>query len=347
MLGTGAYSPHSQIRVRLWEFSEIKIDKDLFVERISNALNFRKAIIDESKYNAYRIINSESDDLPGVIVDKYNNVLVCQFISTGADFWKNTIVEILVDKLNPAAIYERSDADVRQKEGLKSAKGMLYGNLTSDEIEIKEDNVSFLINVKSGHKTGFYLDQRINRKVVTEYSQGKSVLNCFSYTGGFGVNAAVAGAEHVTNLDSSEDVLNQSVMNFNLNNISSDKYTNEKADVFKKLRSLKTENKKYDLIILDPPKFIEGKNSLNKGSRGYKDINMLAMQLLNAGGYLFTFSCSGLMTPELFNKIVADAAVDANINASIVNRLWQSPDHRTITSFPESLYLKGLVIRID
>jgi 23S rRNA (cytosine1962-C5)-methyltransferase len=208
-----------------------------------------------------------------------------------------------------------------------------------------ENNISFYVNIQTGHKTGFYLDQRVNRKILQLYSQNKSVLNCFSYTGGFGVSAAAAGADYVTNLDTSEEALQIASRNFELNKIPPEKFTNKKTDVFKELRSLKIDNHKFDLIILDPPKFVEGKNSLNKAARGYKDINMLAMQLLKNDGVLFTFSCSGLMTPELFNKIIADAAVDAKINASVVERLWQSPDHRVSTNFPESLYLKGLILK--
>lgn len=341
----GAYSPHSQIRIRVWSFNHIEINKVFFTEKISSAVTFRKSIIDEKKYNAYRIVNSESDGLPGLIVDKYNNILVCQFISAGAEKWKQTIVEILVDQLEPTAIYERSDADVRQKEGLKSNKGMLYGKIDSGEVIIQEDNLSYIVNIFTGHKTGFYLDQRENRKIISEYSKGKNVLNCFSYTGSFGIAALVNDAEHVLNIDSSEEALNLSTRNFQLNKINADKFTNLKADVFTELRKQKSESKKYDLIILDPPKFVEGKNSLNKASRGYKDINMLAMQLLNDDGLLFTFSCSGLMTPELFNKIIADAATDAGVNLSIIDRLWQSGDHRVTTSFPESLYLKGLLVK--
>lgn len=345
LLAVGAYSPHSQIRVRVWDFNHIDINKDFFVEKISSAITFRKSIIDEKKYNAYRIVNSESDGLPGLIVDKYNDVLVCQFISAGAEKWKQTIVEILVKQLEPTAIYERSDADVRQKEGLKPIKGMLYGKIGSGEVIIQEDNLSFIVNIFTGHKTGFYLDQRENRKIISEYSKEKNVLNCFSYTGGFGIAAAANQAEHVTNIDSSDEVLFIAERNFQLNKINADKFTNLKADVFTELRKQKSESKKYDLIILDPPKFVEGKNSLNKASRGYKDINMLAMQLLNDDGLLFTFSCSGLMTPELFNKIIADAASDAGVNLSIIDRLWQSGDHRVTTSFPESFYLKGLLVK--
>ncbi|RJP58369.1 MAG: methyltransferase domain-containing protein [Ignavibacteriales bacterium] len=341
----GAYSPHSQIRVRVWDFNQLEIDKNFFEERIASALNFRKFTIDSKKYNAYRLINSESDGLPGVIVDKYNDILVCQFISAGAEKWKQTIVEILVEKLEPTAVYERSDADVRQKEGLKSNKGMLYGKIDSGEVIIQEDNLSFIVNIFTGHKTGFYLDQRENREIISEYSKGKTVLNCFSYTGGFGIAAAANQAEHVINIDSSDEVLLIAERNYQLNKIPTSKFTNLKADVFSELRKLKSEDRKFDLIILDPPKFVEGKNSLNKASRGYKDINMLAMQLLNEDGLLFTFSCSGLMTPELFNKIIADAAIDAGINFSIINRLWQSVDHRVTTNFPESLYLKGLLIK--
>jgi 23S rRNA (cytosine1962-C5)-methyltransferase len=345
LLGIGAYSPHSQIRLRVWSFDKSVIDENFFKTKIEGAVSFRKSIIDETKYNSYLIINSESDGIPGLIVDKYDDILVCQFVSAGAERWKQKITEILIDELDPRAIYERSDAEVRNKEGLKPASGLLFGKLDEFEIKIMENNISFYVNIQTGHKTGFYLDQRVNRKILQLYSQNKSVLNCFSYTGGFGVSAAAAGADYVTNLDTSEEALQIASRNFELNKIPPEKFTNKKTDVFKELRSLKIDNHKFDLIILDPPKFVEGKNSLNKAARGYKDINMLAMQLLKNDGVLFTFSCSGLMTPELFNKIIADAAVDAKINASVVERLWQSPDHRVSTNFPESLYLKGLILK--
>ncbi len=345
LLGIGAYSPHSQIRLRVWSFDKSVIDENFFKTKIEGAVSFRKSIIDETKYNSYRIINSESDSIPGLIVDKYDDILVCQFVSAGSERWKQKITEILIDELDPRAIYERSDAEVRNKEGLKPASGLLFGKLDEFEIKIMENNISFYVNIQTGHKTGFYLDQRINRKILQKYSKNKNVLNCFSYTGGFGVSAAAAGAVHVTNLDTSEEALQIASRNFELNNIGPEKFTNKKTDVFKELRSLKNDNIKFDLIILDPPKFVEGKSSLNKAARGYKDINMLAMQLLKNDGVLFTFSCSGLMTPELFNKIIADAAVDAKINASVVERLWQSPDHRVSTNFPESLYLKGLILK--
>ena len=344
-LGIGFFSPHSQIRSRIWSFDNEIIDEGFFRRKIETAINYRQKFCNLENVNAYRLINSEADGLPGLTVDKYGDYLVCQFLSVGVDYWKDTFVALLMEIINPVGIYERSDSDVRQKEGLKYSKGILAGNAPDEFIEIEENSVKYLVDIRNGHKTGFYLDQRENRKILSDYSKDKVVLNCFSYTGGFGVTAALAGAASIRNLDSSNDVLKMCKENFSLNGITADKYENHPADVFKELRSYRLTKEKFDIIILDPPKFVEGKASLVKAARGYKDINMLAFELLKDDGLLFTFSCSGLMQPDLFQKIVSDAALDAGTEGSIIRRLWQAPDHRVILNFPESLYLKGLVVK--
>jgi len=297
--------------------------------------------------NAYRMFFSESDGIPGLIVDKYDEIFVCTFLSSGAEKFKKEIVDKIKTIFLPKSIYERSDVDVRLKEGLKPEKGLLFGEEPDELIQIKENGVNFFVNIKSGHKTGMYIDQRESRLTVRNYAKEKEVLNCFSYTGGFSVNAILGGAAKVTNIDSSQDALDISEKNFELNNIDKTKYQNICADVFRMLRTFKDENKKFDMIILDPPKFADSKASIDKAARGYKDINMNAINILNKGGLLFTFSCSGLITAELFQKIVADAALDANRQLKFIGHMKQSFDHPVSSNFPESFYLKGLIAYSD
>lgn len=347
-LGYGSYSSHSQISVRVLSFNpDEKIDRAFFKQRIENAIQFRKQIINYELTNSYRLINAESDSLPGIVVDKYANFIVCQFLSAGAEFWKKEIVEILVDLINPSGIFERSDVEVREKEGLQQSKGILYGKAPEELIEIIENENRFLVDVNYGHKTGFYLDQRDNRKLLENFVLGKEVLNCFSYTGGFSIYAIKAGANKVVNVDSSAESLSLADKNFTLNGIDSSKYKNTQDDVFKYLRKLRDTSKQFDVIILDPPKFAESVSQIEKASRGYKDINLLALKLLKKNGVLFTFSCSGHIVPELFNKIIADAAADAGREVHLLKYLTQSPDHTMLTSFPEGLYLKGLVCKVN
>lgn len=347
-LGYGSYSSHSQISVRVLSFNpDEKIDKTFFKQRIENAILFRKQIINYELTNSYRLINAESDSLPGLVVDKYADFIVCQFLSAGAEFWKKEIVEILVDLINPSGIFERSDVEVREKEGLQQSKGILYGKAPEELIEIIENENRFLVDVNYGHKTGFYLDQRDNRKLLENFVLGKEVLNCFSYTGGFSIYAIKAGASNVVNVDSSAESLSLADKNFTLNGIDSSKYENTQDDVFKYLRKLRDTSKQFDVIILDPPKFAESVSQIEKASRGYKDINLLALKLLKKNGVLFTFSCSGHIVPELFNKIIADAAADAGREVHLLKYLTQSPDHTMLTSFPEGLYLKGLVCKVN
>ena len=347
-LGYGSYSSHSQISVRVLSFNpDEKIDINFFQKRIENAIGLRKQIINDKTTNAYRIINAESDLLPGLVVDKYGDYLVCQFLSAGAEYWKKEIVEILINLFNPTGIFERSDVEVREKEGLLPSKGVLYGKQPDELIEIIENGNKFFVDVNLGHKTGFYLDQRDNRKILEQFASGKEILNCFSYTGGFSVYAVKAGASKVINVDSSAESLTLAEKNFSLNGIDSSKYENIHDDVFKYLRKLRDTNRQFDVIILDPPKFAESVSQIDKAARGYKDINLLALKLLKKNGILFTFSCSGHIVPDLFNKIIADAAADAGREVHILKYLTQSPDHTMLTSFPEGLYLKGLICKVN
>jgi len=344
LIGNGSFSPASQIRVRVWSFDpEEKVDYDFFRKRILIANGLRKKIIDLTQTNGYRIINAESDGLPGLIIDRYSDFLVCQFLSSGTEFNKEMIVEILDEVFKPSGIFERSDVEVRTKEGLQPTKGLLKGNIPDDLIEVKENGLRFLVDIKNGHKTGFYIDQRDNRKLISEFSKGKNVLNCFSYTGGFSVYALASGADKVTQIESSSSVIELSVKNIELNNFNSSLVENITGDVFEVLRKFRDERKIFDLIILDPPKFTESTSQIQKASRGYKDINLLAIKLLNQGGVLFTFSCSGHISPELFQKIIAGAALDSGREVKVIKQLTQSSDHPISSNFPDGLYLKGLV----
>ncbi|WP_076419931.1 class I SAM-dependent methyltransferase [Colwellia sp. UCD-KL20] len=346
-LARGAYSPESQICIRVWTFDENEeIDEAFFIKKLSSAQARRDWFIEKGGLTGYRLIAGESDSLPGITIDKYDNFIVCQLLSAGADFHRYTLVSAL-KKLYPYChIYERSDVDVRKKEGLLPVTGWLTEPQDSTECVIEEYGVKIKVNIVTGHKTGFYLDQRESRVAAGKYAEGKSVLNCFSYTGTFALHCALKGAKEVINVDVSQSALDIAKENVELNHLG-DNVKFVKADVFKLLREYREEKRTFDMIILDPPKFVESKAQLTGACRGYKDINMLAMQLLKPGGILLTFSCSGLMEAGLFQKIVADAALDARRNAYIVDRLHQAPDHPVSSNYPEGYYLKGLVCQVE
>lgn len=343
LLGRGAWSPQSQMSVRMWSFADEEIGPDFFRTRIARAVGLRQPPVIAEGTTGVRLIHSESDGLPGFTVDRYGDFLVCQFSTAGAEFWKETLVSALQATVSCKGIFERSDLSVRRKEGLGDSMGLLWGEEPPEVVGIVEDGRIYQVNIRTGHKTGFYLDQRDSRSLVSSCSKNRTVLDCFSYTGGFSVAALTGGASHVTVLDSSGPALAQAAVNISLNGLAGDKYTLLEADVFQALRKFRAEQQRFDLIILDPPKFIETKNQIDKGARAYKDINMIAVQLLNPGGVLFTFSCSGHMEDLLFQKIVADAALDAGRELKILKWLSQSSDHPVTTGFPEGKYLKGLM----
>ncbi|QYK10099.1 class I SAM-dependent rRNA methyltransferase [Shewanella mangrovisoli] len=346
-LGRGAWSPESQIQVRIWTFDrEEEIDREFFKRRILRAQSGRDDLIREQGLTGYRLIAAESDGLPGITIDKYANVLVCQLLSMGADVWRDTIVDVLAELYPDCAIYERSDVDSRKKEGLASTMGLLHGTLPEMPVIIEENGIKIAVDVTKGHKTGFYLDQRDNRAMAARFVKGKSVLNCFCYTGTFGLYAAKAGAASIENVDVSALALDTARLNMRVNGLNDDNVHYNEADVFKLLRQYRDEGKTFDVIVLDPPKFADNKSQLNGACRGYKDINMIALQLLNPGGVLLTFSCSGLMPADLFQKIVADAALDAKREIQFIERLSQASDHPIGSAFPEGFYLKGLVARV-
>lgn len=343
-LGRGAYSPKSQISVRMWTFdSSEQVIEDLFAQRIRSAVDQRKKMFGLSQQAACRLIYAESDYLPGVIADLYDNFIVCQFTSAGADFWKPAVVRALKHEMPVDGIFERSDIDVRTKEGLELTKGVLYGKEPPALVEIRENGFRVYIDIQNGHKTGFYLDQRDNRALVKDYAKNADVLNCFSYTGAFALAALQGGAASVTNIDSSRSALDLCIKNCALNGLAPDKTVAIEGDVFQVLRTFRDSRRTFDIIILDPPKFAESKSQIPGAVRGYKDINLLALKLIRPGGLLVTFSCSGLIDAELFQKIVYTAVMDAERDAQIVKRLFQASDHPTALHFPEGSYLKGLL----
>ena len=342
-LARAAYSSNSQIRARVWTFEEEPVDADFFRRRIRSALTTRQTLKVEGQSNGYRLIYAESDGIPGLIVDRYRDVLVLQSLSAGSEFWKQTLADLLLEETGLSTIYERSEADVRELEGLEPQAGILRGDLASIIIPMTENGLKFNVNLQSGHKTGSYLDQRENRFRVRELAKDKDVLDCFCYTGGFTVNALAGGAASVLSIDSSADALSLCSENIALNNLEASRQISLEADVFQALRKFRDENRSFDLVILDPPKFAPTAAQAERAARGYKDINLLAFKLLRPGGVLVTFSCSGGIDAGLFQKIVAGAALDAGVEAQIVEHLSQGPDHPVSLHFPEGAYLKGLV----
>lgn len=348
-LAKAAFSPKSQIRARVWSFDKSdKIDQSFFEKRIRDAQLLREDIIARDGLTGYRLIAAESDGLPGITIDKYDNFLVCQLLSAGAEHNKATIVNALIACFPNHNVYERSDVSVRKKEGLEETVGVLHGDLPPKFVTIEENGVKINVDIVNGHKTGFYLDQRDSRLQAMKYVKDKEVLNCFSYTGGFGLYALKGDAKRVINADVSQPALDTAKFNAEANgfDISKKRAVFLNADVFKLLREYRDQGTKFDVVIMDPPKFAESKSQLNGACRGYKDINMLAMQILNPGGTLLTYSCSGLMESDLFQKIIADAAVDAGRSVKFVERFEQAADHPVDTAYPEGLYLKGFACKV-
>lgn len=351
-LGYGAFSPSSQIRCRMWSFSDSSDQTltesqllQLIFERIENALTTRTAEIQRAQSDAYRLIHAESDQIPGLIVDVYGDVVVLQFLSQGVERLREEIANHIALVTEAVMVYERSDAEVRLLEGLPDREGVLVGASAPSQVTITENHLQYYVDYSRGHKTGFYLDQRDNRLRVRQYANGKEVLDCFSYTGGFSMNAIQGGASHVTAVDVSEDALNRLHENAILNGFSAERLDCIQADVFKQLRLFRDQGRQFDLIILDPPKFAPTRKQVDRAARGYKDINLLAMKLLRSNGMLFTFSCSGGVDQALFQKIIAGAALDANVDLQFIDKMTQSSDHPVLSSFPEGEYLKGLVCR--
>lgn len=345
-LAWAAYNADSQITARVWSWHEKDvIDATFFSTKIAAALEARRTLGIRKHGDGMRIIHGESDGLPGLIVDKFGDVLVMQLGSAGPEHWRDTLADILQELCTPVCIYERSDSDGRELEGLPKRNAIVRGALPN-HIEVSENGLRFAVDVAAGQKTGYYLDQRDNRAFTGELAQGKDVLNCFCYTGGFSLYALRGGAGSVLSIDSSQEALEIAQQNVVLNGLDATKAEWQSADVFEALRKLRDQNRKFDLIILDPPKFAPTAAFAEKASRAYKDINLLGFKLLRPGGLLFTYSCSGGISDDLFQKIIAGAALDAGVDAQIVKKLHAAPDHPVLLSFPEGAYLKGLVLRI-
>jgi 23S rRNA (cytosine1962-C5)-methyltransferase len=345
-LARAAYSPSSQIRARVWTFDPSEpVNIDFFRRRIHRAIFTRQVLFSDfhSPISAIRLIHAESDGLPGLIVDRYADILALQSLTAGTEYWKETIADQLLEATGLTTIYERSEADVRELEGLPPKVGTLRGSPPKSQTTILENDLKFNVNLETGHKTGFYLDQRFNHRRLRGLAEGRDVLDCFCYTGGFTVNALAGGAKSVLSVDASADALALCCENVVLNALPADRHSTLEGDVFQLLRKFRDEARSFDLIILDPPKFAPTAAQAEKAARGYKDINLLAFKLLRPGGILVTFSCSGGIDAALFQKIIASAALDAGVDAQIVEHLSQAPDHPVALNFPEGAYLKGLV----
>lgn len=344
-LALGAYSPASQIRARVLSFDPRRaIDRAFFEQRIRAALGLREALGIARHTNAMRLVHGESDGLPGLVVDRYADVLVAQFLSAGAERWREEILDALRQQSGCEAIFERSDAEVRKLEGLHARIGFARGNRNAARCAIVEHGLHFRVDVEQGQKTGFFLDQRENRQRVRALAAGREVLDAFSYTGGFSIAALAGGAKRVTAIESSGAALQVAKENLAANPVDPALAEFLEADVFKHLRLLRDQGRQFGLIVLDPPKFAPTAAQAKNAARAYKDINLLAFKLLAPGGLLATFSCSGGVSAELFQSIVAGAALDAGAEAKIIERFAAAPDHPVALEFPEGDYLKGLLL---
>jgi 23S rRNA (cytosine1962-C5)-methyltransferase len=349
VLAKAAWSPASQIRARVWSFDPAEIIDDVFFKRrVAASVARRAALPALAGQSGVRLIHAESDGLPGVIADRYGDTVVLQLTSAGADKWREAIATALEKATGCARIYERSDSEVRTLEGLEPVTGWLRGAAPAGEVVIEEHGVKMAVDYAAGHKTGFYLDQRDNRRLLGGLSSAKRVLNCFCYTGGFSLQALAGGAASVLSIDSSEPALAQARANLALNSgLDAARAEWRGANVFDELRRLREAGAQFDVIVLDPPKFAPSASHAERAARAYKDINLLGFRLLAPGGLLMTYSCSGGVGIELFQKIVAGAAHDSGCDARIVQRLQGAADHPVALAFPEGEYLKGLLIQVS
>ena len=341
-LGVGYLNPRSQIAVRMLTFQDEVIDVPFFIRRMEIAKKLREDFL-PPKTNAFRLIHSEGDFLPGLIVDRYTDYLVAQFLTAGMEALKPMVLEALKTVFEAKGIYERDDIEMRRLEGLDETLQTLTGEAPPDFIEIEEYGHRFIVDIRHGQKTGFFLDQRENRKRVGELARGKRVLNCFAYSGGFSIYATAAGAQSVTSVESQERAINTMKTNFELNGLSVNSCQFVCEDVFDFLRK---DTQTYDLIILDPPAFCKNKNQIQQAARGYKDINLFAMKRMAPGGILFTSSCSSFIEPDLFQKIIFGAAKDVRRNVQIIEKTSHSFDHPINIYHPEGEYLKGLFLKV-
>jgi len=341
-IGMGQFNPHSQIILRMLTRKKEVLNSSFFKERMLRAYDLREKGL-QGKTNAYRVINGEGDFLPGLIVDRYKDILVLQCLTAGMERLKGLFIDLLVNHFNPKSIYERSDVPSRKEEGLHEAKGLVYGEDILEPVEIEEHRCRFRVDVKAGQKTGFYLDQRENRFSLREVSHDKKILDCFCYSGGFSIHAGLGGAKEITTIDSSEEALERVKDHFALSRLEKLFPRLIRGDAFEVMRSLQPD---YDIIVLDPPPFAKKKGHLTGASRGYKDLNLQAFRLLKKEGLLFTFSCSHHMDWDLFQKIVFAAAVDAGKNVQLLARRGHPIDHPVDLFHPEGEYLRGMVLRV-
>lgn len=344
------YNPHSQIRGRILSWNEAEqFDESFWETRLKRAIASRDLLQFGANTNAYRLVAAESDGLPGLIVDKYANYLTMQCYTMGIDKRKGMLTEVLAGLVNPAGIIERSDVSMRHKEGLQEEKGVLWGKAPEGRLTILENGYQFQVDLLHGHKTGYYLDQRDNRALVGDprFVAGKDVLNTFAYTGGFAVYAAGGGANSIINIDAIKGVLEQAEQNMAVNGFA-DRPNDEfiAGDAFEILRDYRDEGRQFDVVVLDPPKFAHKRKDVERACRGYKDINWLGMRLTRPGGVLATFSCSGLISADLFQKVLFGAAVDSGREVQIIHTLTQGADHPVLLTYPEAAYLKGFLCRV-
>lgn len=346
-LAYGYYNQDSKINVRLLEWNKNNIiDKNWWYKKIEAAILLRKELINSDDTDSMRLVFSEGDSLPGLIVDQFNEYLSVQFLTAGMDLRKDLICDILEELVHPKGIYERSDAAARSLEGLPKTNGLLRGELPPDDLVIRENGWKYYTNIVDGQKSGYFLDQRENRKKVARYCKGKKVLDTFSYTGGFSINAIKNAASSLTSVDSSSLASEYLKKNLLLNDLTISDHQVITADVFQFLRDAKKNQENWDVIILDPPKLAPNRQSIPKAERAYKDLNMQAISLLNQGQLLVSFSCSGAITLDHFKQIIAWAAKDSGKEVQFIEDLSQSFDHPVRAAFPESMYLKGVVARI-
>jgi 23S rRNA (cytosine1962-C5)-methyltransferase len=344
LLAVAAYSPESQIRARVWDWHARNIDTEFFRERITQAAQARASLLASAVTNSARLVHGESDGLPGVIADQYGDTVVVQLLAAGAERWRDAIADALQALAGVARVWERSDADVRTLEGLPAKSGLLRGTPPTAPIIINEHGLKFKVEIEAGHKTGHYLDQRDNHLFLKNISKGREVLDGFCYSGGFALHALAGGAKSVTAIDSSGPALAVARENASLNNLPGAEWI--EGDVFQLLRKFRDAARRFDLIVLDPPKLAPTAAHAEKASRAYKDANLLAFKLLNPGGVLMTYSCSGGVSAELFQKIIAGAALDAGVMARVEAWHHAAADHPLALNFPEGEYLKGLVCRV-
>ena len=338
-LAWAGYGPSSQIRARVWSFDPADTIDEAFLERrIAAAIARRKGL---EGSDGMRLVHGESDGLPGFVADRYGDVVVVQILSAGAERWRDAWPRLLAKLAGAKAVYERSDVEVRTLEGLKPRTGVLMGDVKGP-VQIREDGIAYEVDVAHGQKTGFYLDQRDNRALARSIAKDRDFLNCFCYTGGFSLAALAGGANEVTSIDTSEEALAQGRRQVTLNGFDGAMAEWVSADVFSQLRKYRDQGRRFDAIVLDPPKFAPTEKHVANACRAYKDINLWAMKLLKPGGHLFTFSCSGAVGNDLFRKIVAGAAADAQVDLEVRRQLGASADHACSIHFPEGEYLKGL-----